>query len=110
LRPPQRRSNWPRRNSDRAISDIALHGAVADSATSIALADACAIASISSSRAKSWWCPRRSSAKRCQQSGFPCNGLLDDQQARQLARFLQVHAYVTGTFEKNGSNLAAMSR
>src|SRR5206468_7351035 len=35
------------------------------------------------------------------------NGLLDDQQAKQLARFLQVHAYVTGAFVKNGSNRTA---
>lgn len=49
-------------------------------------------------------------AKLCEalaQSGFPCNGLLDDQQARQLARFLQVHAYVTGTLAKSGSTLTA---
>ena len=47
-------------------------------------------------------------AKLCEalgQSGFPCNGLLDDSQARQLARFLQVHAYVTGTYSKSGNTL-----
>ncbi len=49
-------------------------------------------------------------AKLCEallQSGFGCNGLLDDQQARQLARFLQVHAYVTGAYSKSGANLGA---
>jgi tetratricopeptide (TPR) repeat protein len=49
-------------------------------------------------------------AKLCealQASGFPCDGLLDDQQAVQLARFLQVQAYVTGSLARNGTTLAA---
>lgn len=41
------------------------------------------------------------------QSGFGCNGLLDEQQAKQLARFLQVHAYVHGAYAKPGTNLSA---
>ncbi|HEV8304714.1 MAG TPA: hypothetical protein VGQ25_07140 [Gemmatimonadales bacterium] len=40
-------------------------------------------------------------------SGFPCDGLLDDQQAAQLARFLQVQAYVTGSLVRSGSTLTA---
>ena len=51
-----------------------------------------------------------SKAKLCEAltaSGFPCNGLLDEQQAKQLARFLQVHAYVTGAYVKKGNTLAA---
>jgi len=49
-------------------------------------------------------------AKLCealQASGFPCDGLLDDQQAVQLARFLQVQAYVTGSMVRSGSTLTA---
>src|SRR5262249_9482372 len=41
------------------------------------------------------------------QSGFACNGLLDEQQAKQLARFLQVHSYVHGSYAKSGTNLSA---
>jgi tetratricopeptide (TPR) repeat protein len=44
------------------------------------------------------------------QSGFPCDGLLDDAQARQLARHLSVHAYVTGTLERSGGTAVARVR
>jgi tetratricopeptide (TPR) repeat protein len=44
------------------------------------------------------------------QSGFPCDGLLDDAQARQLARHLSVHAYVTGTLERSGTAIVARVR
>ncbi len=49
-------------------------------------------------------------AKLCEalgQSGFTCNGLLDEQQAKQLAHFLQVHSYVHGAYAKQGTNLTA---
>jgi len=78
-----------------------------DSATSIALADAVRDRVNQLVKSKVLVVPKPKLCEALGQSGFPCNGLLDDQQARQLARFLQVHAYVTGTFEKNGSNLAA---
>ncbi|PYO87211.1 MAG: hypothetical protein DMD66_11030 [Gemmatimonadetes bacterium] len=51
--------------------------------------------------------PKEKLCEALKQSGFPCDGLLDDQQARQLARFLQVHAYTTGTLAKNGATLSA---
>ena len=79
----------------------------ADSATSIAVADAIRDRVNQLVKSKVLVVPKAKLCEALGQSGFPCNGLLDDQQARQLARFLQVHAYVTGTFEKNGSNLAA---
>ena len=79
----------------------------ADSATTIALADAVRDRVNQLVKSKVMVVPKAKLCEALQQSGFPCNGLLDDQQARQLARFLQVHAYVTGTFEKNGSNLTA---
>ncbi|HEY7193892.1 MAG TPA: hypothetical protein VH439_09130 [Gemmatimonadales bacterium] len=47
-------------------------------------------------------------AKLCEalgQSGFACNGLLDEQQAKQLARFLQVHSYVHGDYAKQGADV-----
>lgn len=49
-------------------------------------------------------------AKLCEalaQSGFGCNGLLVEDQAKQLAHFLQVHAYVHGSYSKQGTNLTA---
>jgi tetratricopeptide (TPR) repeat protein len=43
-------------------------------------------------------------------SGFPCDGLIDDQQARQLARFLDADAYSVGTLTRDGAALAARIR
>ncbi len=79
----------------------------ADSATSIALADAMRDRVNALVKNKVMVVPKAKLCEALSQSGFPCNGLLDDQQAKQLARFLQVHAYVTGTFAKSGSNLTA---
>jgi len=43
-------------------------------------------------------------------SGFPCDLVLDDAQARELARFLNVHAYTTGLIEHSKSALTARVR
>ena len=43
-------------------------------------------------------------------SGFPCDGLMDDQQARQLARFLDADAYGIGILSRDGSALSAHLR
>jgi len=77
----------------------------ADSATSIALADAVRDRVNALVKSKVMVVPKAKLCEALSQSGFPCNGLLDDQQAKQLAHFLQVHAYITGTFAKNGANL-----
>jgi len=79
----------------------------ADSAMSIAVSDAVRDRVNALVKSKVMVVPKAKLCEALQQSGFPCNGLLDDQQARQLARFLQVHSYVTGTFVKNGANLTA---
>src|SRR5690349_20044836 len=79
----------------------------ADSAASIALADAVRDRVNALVKSKVMVVPKAKLCEALQQSGFPCNGLLDDQQARQLARFLQVHSYVTGTLVKNGAALSA---
>lgn len=53
-----------------------------------------------------------SKAKLCealQASGFPCDGLLDDHEARLLAQFLKVNAYTTATLE-SGSPLSVRMR
>ena len=79
----------------------------ADSATSIALADAIRDRVNALVKSKVLVVPKAKLCEALAQSGFPCNGLLDDQQAKQLARFLQVHAYVTGNFAKTGPTLTA---
>lgn len=77
----------------------------ADSAASIALADAVRDRVNSLVKSKVMVVPKAKLCEALAQSGFSCNGLLDDQQAKQLAHFLQVHSYVTGSFAKSGSNL-----
>ena len=79
----------------------------ADSAGSIALADAARDRVTSLAKGKVLVVPKAKLCEALKQSGFACDILLDDQQAKQLARFLQVHAYVSGTYAKSGSNLTA---
>ena len=79
----------------------------ADSAASIAVSDAVRDRVNSIVKSKVMVVPKAKLCEALAQSGFPCNGLLDDQQARQLARFLQVHAYTTGTLVKTGATLSA---
>src|SRR5256886_10494778 len=43
-------------------------------------------------------------------SDYACNVLLDETQANQLARFLNVNAYTTGTLERSGNTIAATIR
>jgi tetratricopeptide (TPR) repeat protein len=43
-------------------------------------------------------------------SGFSCDGLMDRQQASQLARFLDADAYVSGVIARDGSALSARLR
>jgi tetratricopeptide (TPR) repeat protein/TolB-like protein len=82
----------------------------ADSAASIALSDAVRerVAALTKNRVMT--VPKAKLCEALRASGFPCDGLLDEQQARQLARFLQVHAYLTGDFKKNGDSLRAEVR
>ena len=86
---------------------LPFQAAPADSAMSIAVSDAVRDRVNALVKNKVMVVPKTKLCEALAQSGFPCNGLLDDQQARQLARFLQVHAYSTGSFTKNGTNLIA---
>jgi len=86
---------------------LPFQAASADSAASIALADLVRDRLTALTKGKVLVVPKAKLCEALKASGFPCDGLLDDQQARQLARFLQVHAYLTGTFAKNGSELKA---
>jgi len=86
---------------------LPFQAASADSAASIALADLVRDRITALTKNKVMVVPKAKLCEALKASGFPCDGLLDDQQARQLARFLQVHAYLTGTFVKNGAELKA---
>ena len=86
---------------------LPFQAASGDSATSIAVSDAVRDRVNSLVKNKVTVVPKAKLCEALAQSGFPCNGLLDDQQARQLARFLQVHAYTTGSIAKNGAALSA---
>ena len=84
--------------------------ASADSATSIALSDAVRERIGQLAKYKVLVITKAKLCEALQASGFPCDGLLDDQQAKQLARFLNVQAYVTGTLAHNGSTVVANVR
>src|SRR5258705_7884302 len=78
-----------------------------DSAGSITLADAVRDRLATLAKTKVQVIPKAKLCEALKASGFPCDGLLDDQQARQLARFLQLNAYVSGKHAKNGTTLSA---
>ncbi|HEV2670674.1 MAG TPA: hypothetical protein VGU74_06250 [Gemmatimonadales bacterium] len=82
----------------------------ADSAGSIALADAVRDRITALAKSKVSVVPKAKLCEALKASGFPCDGLLDDQQARQLARFLQVNAYVSGMYAKSGTTLTGNVR
>ena len=82
----------------------------ADSATTIQLSDAVRDRITSLAKYKVMVVTKAKLCEALTASGFPCDGLLDDQQARQLARFLQVQAYVTGSIARLGGTLQANVR
>ena len=86
---------------------LPFQASAADSAGSIALADAVRDRITSLAKAKVSVIAKAKLCEALKASGFPCDGLLDDQQARQLARFLQVNAYVSGKYAKSGTTLSA---
>jgi len=89
---------------------LPLTAASADSATSIALSDAIRERIAALAKYKVLVITKAKLCEALTASGFPCDGLLDDQQARQLARFLQVQAYITGSLTRSGSTLTAKVR
>jgi tetratricopeptide (TPR) repeat protein len=86
---------------------LPFQASAADSAGSIALADAVRDRVTALTKNKVLVVPKAKLCEALKASGFPCDGLLDDQQAKQLARFLQVHSYLTGTYSKKGATLEA---
>ncbi len=99
----------PQQPTERLLI-LPFQASAADSAGSIALADAVRDRVTALAKSRVLVVPKAKLCEALKASGFPCDGLLDDQQARQLARFLQVHAYVTGDFQKSGGNLTANVR
>ena len=97
----------PQQPSERLLILPLMWGTAADSAGAITLSDAVRDRVTQLVKNKVMVVTKVKLCEALAQSGFGCNGLLDDQQARQLARFLQVHAYVTGAYAKSGANLSA---
>ena len=97
----------PQQPTERLLILPLMWGSSADSASAITLSDAVRDRVTSLVKNKVMVVPKAKLCEALAQSGFACNGLLDDQQAKQLARFLQVHAYVTGAYSKSGANLSA---
>ena len=97
----------PQQPSERLLILPLMWGTSADSAGAITLSDAVRDRVTQLVKNKVMVVTKPKLCEALAQSGFPCNGLLDDQQAKQLARFLQVHAYVTGAYSKSGANLSA---
>lgn len=85
-------------------------GRAEDSAASIKTMDLARERLTAVARYKIVVVPKAKLCEALQASGFGCDGLLDEQQARQLARFLRVSAYTIGRLEPNGSALAARLR
>lgn len=89
---------------------LPLAAAAADSATSIAVMDVVRDRIAQLAKYKVLVVTKAKLCEALTASGFPCDGLLDDQQARQLARFLQVQAYLTGTLTRRDATLTANVR
>src|SRR3989475_7937922 len=82
----------------------------ADSAASIALMDAVREKVGASARYKAYVVPKAKLCEALKASDFTCDVLLDPSQASLLARFLNVNAYNTGTFERAGGTMTARVR
>jgi tetratricopeptide (TPR) repeat protein len=81
--------------------------APADSAASIATMDAARARLVQLARYKALVIPKNKICDALTQSGFPCDGLMTDVQAGQLARALTINSYDTGVLERQGGQLVA---
>jgi tetratricopeptide (TPR) repeat protein len=89
---------------------LPFQASAADSAGSIALADAVRDRVTALTKNKVSVVPKAKLCEALKASGFPCDGLLEEQQERQLARFLQVHSFLSGSYAKKGATLEAEMR
>lgn len=81
-----------------------------DSLSGVQVADAARERVSSLARYKVLVVPKNKICEALQASGFPCDGLMDEQQARQLARFLSVDAFTVGRLERSAGRLTAHVR
>jgi tetratricopeptide (TPR) repeat protein len=81
-----------------------------DSAASIATMDVARDRLAVLARYKVIVVPKAKLCEALKASGFSCDLVLDEAQARELGRFLNVHAYTVGTMERSGSTLGARVR
>ena len=81
-----------------------------DSAMSVAVMDAARDKLGGMARSKVQVIPKPKLCEALKASDYPCDVLLDETQASQLARFLTVNAYTTGTLERSNGALGATIR
>jgi tetratricopeptide (TPR) repeat protein len=82
----------------------------ADSAMSVAVMDVARDKLSGLSRYQLYVVPKAKLCEAFKSYGFPCDVLLDESQARQLAQALNVEAYTTGTLARAGGALTAHVR
>ena len=78
-----------------------------DFAASIATMDAARARLVQLARYKALVIPKTKICEALTQSGFPCDGLMSDVQAGQLARALGINSYTTGSIERAGGQYFA---
>ena len=86
---------------------LPLSAAPAESAASIATMDAARARLVQLARYKALVVTKAKICEALQQSGFPCDGLMTDVQASQLARALGINNYTTGSIERAGGQYVA---
>jgi len=84
--------------------------AAADSLISIQVMDAARERLAALARYKVLVVPKTKLCEALQASGYPCDVLMQDGEANQLARFLQVNAYNTGWLQRSGAKVNATVR
>jgi len=82
----------------------------ADSLISIQVMDAARERLTALARYKVLVVPKTKLCEALQASGYPCDVLMQDGEAGQLARFLQVNAYNTGSLQRSGAKVNASVR
>ncbi len=84
--------------------------APADSAASIATMDIARARLVQLARYKALVIPKAKICEALGQSGFPCDGLMTEVQAGQLARALSINSYTTGELRRTGGQIVAKVR
>ena len=82
----------------------------ADSAASITTMDVARARVVQLARYKALVIPKAKICNALQQSGFPCDGLMTEVQAGQLAHALSINNYNTGILQRAGGQIVAKMR